>query len=253
MSEKKHTGFAALYELDRERESRKPPKDQDGSIPNTAASRNIKISGYPQEKVASKLATDQPLVASLLATELNSAASHNIKSKKDRHLKSQLNVRLDANLLMEIRVYCVQAGIEAQEFISLAASHYLQTHVASKLAHDDMMIYKTHDDIIMAYERLSIQKWTRRDDREGQKYNGTDIRLIEMALILTIERKLRGNTSKQPIKSFSYFTQEIDLILEQKRTGELPSAIDEYYRYVMSSWEKRIRPLRDEKWRKGNL
>ncbi|HNG96567.1 MAG TPA: hypothetical protein PLB32_27435, partial [Acidobacteriota bacterium] len=92
---------------------------------------------------------------------------------------------------------------------------------------------------------------TRRDDRDGLRYNAVDSKLVDIAIISTVEKKLRGNTSKQPVKSFNYFTQEIDLLLEQQRCGELPAALDEYHKYVLSTWEKRIRKVRDEKWGKG--
>ncbi len=124
----------------------------------------------------------------------------------------------------------------------------LGVNVVNKLTHDDMMIFKTHEDIIMRFELYTNRKWTRRDDREGVRYNDTDIRLIEIAFIATIDKKLLGNTAKQPIKSFNYFTTEIDLLIQQQRDKELPANLDEYHKYVLSTWDKRIRKLRDAKW-----
>ncbi|HNB74250.1 MAG TPA: hypothetical protein PLS70_24240, partial [Acidobacteriota bacterium] len=64
----------------------------------------------------------------------------------------------------------------------------------------------------------------------------------------TVDKKLLGNTAKQPIKSFNYFTTEIDLLIQQQKDNELPANLDEYHKYVLSTWEKRIRKRRDSKW-----
>lgn len=219
--------------------------------------------------VASQPATFQQPVASQPATDLTMSQ---LQSSNPRTIKrpnqntsyeardlGKITIRLNKQLLNKINDFCYQNNIEKQYFFEIVASYtvdnvasqpatLLTRTVASQPAHDDMMILKTHEDIIMRYEAYTNQKWTRRDDREGQRYNQTDIRLIDIAFISTIEKKLRGNTAKQPIKSFNYFVAEIEAIIDQHQSGDFPVNLGDYHKYVLSTWEKRIRPVRDAKW-----
>jgi hypothetical protein len=47
----------------------------------------------------------------------------------------------------------------------------LPVKVGSLVPHDDLMIFKTHDDIIMLYRKFTNRKWTAADDRAGAKVN----------------------------------------------------------------------------------
>jgi hypothetical protein len=241
---------------------------------------NPQTSGLPVSDMASMLAINSTSMASMLAiSETYGLPSSERQRNEEKpevkiHGKPQnqpkigkyrrpnevaYTSRMDADLMRKIKSFCAEYDVTLQEFWTGLASHHLENMasllailriqpVASMLAHDDMMILKTCDDIIMRYQSMTGQKWTRRDDREGASYNDADIRLIEIAFITTIERKLRGNTAKQPIKSFSYFKTEIDLLIAQKKNGELPEDLSQYHKYVLSVWEKRIKPLRDQKW-----
>ncbi|MBX7223666.1 MAG: hypothetical protein K1Y36_27375 [Blastocatellia bacterium] len=181
------------------------------------------------------------------------------RPKVDKHRWPKETIRLNPSIVKKINILCAKLEIRKQDLWEILAVHLidlvdgkpstaLQKLVDGNPAHDDMMIFSTHEDIIMRYQTYTLQKWTLRDDRDGKRYNEVDFRLIDIAFISTIEKKLRGNTAKQPIKSFNYFTQEIDLLLNQHQSGELPAALDEYHKYVLSTWEKRIRKVRDEKW-----
>ncbi|MBX7219972.1 MAG: hypothetical protein K1Y36_08495 [Blastocatellia bacterium] len=230
--------------------------------------------GYTNPVVATNVATSSPVVATNVATpqsggyKQHSTGGYKQPRSKDRHKyegKEQFNIRLDSAKSQKIKELCITLHMTQQEFWDVVATHIIELAatnvatlgqtfkglVATNVAHDDMMIFNTHDDIIMRYQRYAGQAWTRRDDREGVKYNGTDLRIIEIAFISTIEKKLRGNTAKQPIRSFNYFTQEIDLLLEQQQNKELPATLDEYHKYVVATWEKRIKPMRDAKWGKN--
>ena len=247
--------FASLFEAQQAKKA--VPLAQ---VKGTAGS---PIESLPADNLAaSKLAGVQTQIASKPAGESNSLPappSNSLPARLLHHQKAKVTIRLGPSMVQEIKVLCARANIDIQEFYEQAASRHLEYLLAqgygqppaSKLAHDDMMIFKTHEDIIMRYQTYTLQKWASRDDRDGQRYNEVDLRLLDIALISTIEKKLRGNTAKQPVKSFNYFTQEIDLLLEQQRCGELPAALDEYHKYVLSTWEKRIRKIRDEKWGKA--
>jgi hypothetical protein len=178
----------------------------------------------------------------------------------DRHAMPKETIRLKPDIFKQISFFCLERGITKQELWEILAVHLLNKIngmpstefdklVDGMPSHDDPMISQTTDDnIIMRYKELTGQSWTRRDDRDAKQFNGTDPRIIDLALVITIERKLRGNTSRQPIKSFAYFKPEIELLLEQQKSGDLPATLSEYHRYVMSAWDKRIKPVRDEKW-----
>ncbi|MBX7224240.1 MAG: hypothetical protein K1Y36_30275 [Blastocatellia bacterium] len=223
------------------RESERMAAEKQGSSSELVASH--------QSTVASFLATDTNKAARKLATHQESVASHRLKSG-DRHTKPQLNIRIDADLLHEIRVFCTSNKIKIEEFMSFAASHTLHTNAASFLAHDDKkkIIFKTHEDIIMRYERYSGKKWTNRDDKDGRRFNSTDIRLIEIAFISTIDKKLSGSTANFRVGSFNYFVGEIETLLDQQKSGQFPGGLEVYHQYVLATWEKRIRKNRDEKW-----
>ncbi len=271
MSEKKYTGFAALYALD-QKSNKKSSRDPLVAHPDVTAKKQnggqqeAQVSGQQVALVDSMLSTTQPAVDSMLSTAQSSGqqkiqvGGQQIKSRSgDRHQRKHETIRINEDILKRINIFCAQFGITKQEFWETLAVHHFEqfdkklstsfdTVVDSMLSHDDMMIFKTHDDIIMRYETYTNQQWTRRDDREGAPYNTIDIRLLEIAFISTIEKKLRGTTGKQPIKSFNYFTNEIDFLIDQQKNGALPANLDEYHRYVLSTWEKRIKPLRDSKW-----
>ena len=276
MPEKKYTGFAALYALDHPPADRKPGaptaparKTQEPSeIPETRGQHEVQTRGQQSGDVDSNLSTESNPVDSMLSTAstrgqqgIQPRGQQTGSTSYRQHKRKHETIRIREDILNKISVFCAQKGITKQDFWEILAVHYfaeqeqklstaLKEPVDSMLSHDDMMIFTTHEDIIMRYEKCTCQKWTRRDDREGRRYNQVDIRLIEIAFISTVEKKLRGNTAKQPIKSFNYFAGEIDNLLEAQKSGELPANLDEYHKYVLSTWEKRIRPLRDTKWPK---
>jgi hypothetical protein len=241
------------------------------SYPHIAdtGSQSVQPPGYPPEPVATHVPTGSDQMATHVPTRPKRRVATSSKSNlrlrtegKRRINERQISVRLDIDLLNKINTFCLEYGITAKEFWETLAVHAVEpgnpvaTHAFKGIVkwvagddHDD--IHACDDNIIMRYKELTGQTWTRRDDREARRYNGTDPRIIDIALVMTIERKLRGNTSKEPVKSFAYFKPEIELLLQQKKTSELPATLDEYHRYVMSAWEKRIKPIRDQKWGNG--
>lgn len=228
------------------------------------------------EPVVNLLTTESTNVVNLLTThqnqELTTSSEEQLttSSKLKTRLQKQsftyeqrgvelVGIRYPKETHYLIKELCLRYGIDKTEFFNSVVNYALSlpeielttllgVNVVNKLTHDDMMIFKTHEDIIMRFELYTNRKWTRRDDREGVRYNDTDIRLIEIAFIATIDKKLLGNTARQPIKSFNYFTTEIDILIQQQKDKELPANLDDYHKYVLSTWEKRIRKLRDSKW-----
>lgn len=175
-----------------------------------------------------------------------------LKGKKTKLVAIRLNI----DLIELIKSECQQSGETFTVFIESAAIQRLKQAAIQHSnpvynsppapPHDDILMID--DNIIRAHARFAIQPWSPRDDRVGRRFNGTDPRLIDIAMILTVERKLRGNTSRIPIKSFSYFVPELEGLIEDYRENRLPLSLDDYHRYALDAWERRIKPLRDEKW-----
>lgn len=275
-SEKKWVGFADLYAVQEQKKKRvnaKPTRVPSVSPDADGDAERGKSGGYTPRVVATNVATETPLVATNVATTKTGGYTKYEKGgytktrKGDRHKyddREQFNIRLSKDKARSINELCAKSGITKVEFWDLVATRILelvatdvatlgQTFpglVATNVAHDDsMMIFNTCDDIINAHARYAAKDWTPSDDRVAAVYNEADFRIVEIAMIQVVEKKLRGTTSKQPIKSFNYFIPEIETLLDQQKNGELPPSLDEYHRYVLTTWEKRIRPLRDEKWK----
>jgi hypothetical protein len=136
----------------------------------------------------------------------------------DRHAGNRVafNTRLRAELVKEIKHFCIENGLELQEFTEMAAIHLME-HAAShqvakpgsKQALDErnmMMLFKTSPSIINLYLQYNPEnKWKVADDYEAQQYNDKDIRLIELGIIRT-----QFNAGFKKINSFKYYVAEID-------------------------------------------
>lgn len=169
------------------------------------------VDSYPPLSVASY---PDPLVAS---------------HKKDRHRAGlvQLNTRIDPALSEQIEEFSKLHRLTKQQFVELAASHFMefvaskpQANVASELAHDDLKIWKTHDDIVIIYERVTGNRFQRRDDDVARGCNAMDRRLVEVAMLQTIL-----NARGRRINSFRYFADEIKNISDLGIDGQMLDAI----------------------------
>lgn len=142
--------------------------------------------------------------------------------KGDRHRgdKVPFNNRLSVETVNRIKHFCVDHGLEQQEFAELAAIHFMDAVDSqkvekpdSKIAFDDrelMILFKTSPTIINLYLRYNPEnRWKPADDYEGQRYNDKDIRLVEIGIIQT-----QFNARFKKINSFKYYTTEIDIALE---------------------------------------
>lgn len=159
---------------------------------------------------------------------------HNInKPKGDRHStdKVKVTIRHKQDFYQKIKDFCQNKDLQIQDFYELAASQYMEIvdgHQQHKVdghqlipptatnkdkwpSHDDLMIFKSHDDIIMLYKNLTGRRWTASDDRAAAKFNNVDRRTIELGMIQTyIQAKGRK------INSFKYFVPEIENIIDAK-------------------------------------
>lgn len=168
-------------------------------------------------------------------------------------------IRLPREIITEINVLIARLGLTKQQFWEGVAAHVLAIacgtspdglvrFCAARAAHDDKKT-KTHETIISSYTRFTAQPWTTRDDLQACRFNDVDPRLIDIAMIQVMDRKLAGRRGGDRIKSFAYFVPEIETVLEQAQAKELPHDLAQYHSYAMSTWERRIKPIRNQKWR----
>lgn len=179
----------------------------------------------------SLLPTTPPEPASKLATsrKVDSHRKRRVDSRKgDRHRgdKMPFNNRLSTETVNRIKHFCVDHNLEQQEFAELAAIHFMDAVDSQKAAIPDskqalddrglMILFKTEPSIINLYLQYNPEnRWKPADDYEGQRYNGKDIRLIEVGIIQT-----QFNARFKKINSFKYYTTEIDIALETPLSDE---------------------------------
>jgi hypothetical protein len=151
------------------------------------------------------------------------------------------NNRLSSETVSRIKHFCVDHGLEQQEFAELAAIHFMDAVDSqkaeasdSKIASDDrelMILFRTELSIINLYLQYNPEnRWKPADDYEGQRYNGKDIRLVEIGIIQT-----QFNARFKKVNSFKYYTTEIDEALAVPLTGE---TIDIMLRQGRRRWEQ---------------
>jgi hypothetical protein len=128
--------------------------------------------------------------------------------------------RIPPELDEKFRMFRAKRRLDLQEFYQLAGAHFLECvdahegeNVDALASHDDrdkMILFKTQPPIINLYLRYNPEnRWKPTDDFEGQRYNGKDVRLIEIGIIQT-----QFNARFKKINSFKYYTTEIDIALE---------------------------------------
>jgi hypothetical protein len=140
-------------------------------------------------------------------------------TKSDRHRgnKARYDNRIDPEILRQIKRFLIEQNMDQQDFAELSAVHFLR-HVAvhknenvdGRPSLDDrtrmMMVYKTSPSIINLYLQYNPDnKWKAGDDRAGEQFNKTDLRLVELGILHTLLR-----TERKRIHSFNYFVPEID-------------------------------------------
>lgn len=200
-----------------------------------ATSEDSQLSTKQDSQKATTLATQLPPASLLSTTPQTTAIRQAPKRKVDSHRKAKVdsrkgdrhspdkvpfNNRLSAITVNRIKHFCVDHGLELQEFAELSAIHFMDAvdsqkieNSASQLASDDrelMIMFKTEPSIINLYLRYNPEnRWKPSDDYEGVHYNGKDIRLIEIGIIQT-----QFNARFKKINSFKYYMTEIDIALE---------------------------------------
>jgi hypothetical protein len=189
--------------------------------------RNVPMVGTTDELVGTMVPTTGGLVGTMVPTSEN-VGTHHPRTfpprRGDRHSPSreQFKIRPDPEILRQVKQFCLDRKLTYQEFFERASMLYIDsvgTHqtgcVGTMGPHDDMMIYKTHDDIIMLYRELTGNRWKPADDRAATRFNDSDRRTIEIGLLSTLI-----NAKGKKINSFAYFIPEIEEALAVRLTDE---------------------------------
>lgn len=162
--------------------------------------------------------------------------------KTERHSKSRgrISLRPEAAILKKFKEFCVKNEIDMQDFFELAGVHYIRNvdaHnveiVDAKTPTDDRrlkIIYKSSSSIINLYAKYNEKNsWKPMDDREAERFNNVDLRLIEAGIIIT-----QFNAGFKRVHSFKYYVSEIENLIAANISTETLDIMLENYR---RNWE----------------
>lgn len=276
MNDKKYFGMAALFDVERSKADRKldqaePEKLQDSSmwtptseewtptLTPTSDKWTPTLTPTPAD-FSQEVDAHKPNIFAEVDAHIDEVDAHKPAQRSDRHTpdKIRVSLRYRRDLHRKIMEFCARHGLPLQDLHELAITEYMQkvdahidevgVHKNSKWTpHDDLMIiYKTHDDIIMLYRKLTNRKWTASDDRAATRFNDTDRRLIEIGMIHTVL-----NAKGKKIHSFAYFIPEIDLVTNLHIDN---SNLDVYLkarRAMLEKWQQKQQQREEKKQEKA--
>ncbi len=160
-----------------------------------------------------------------------------VKYEKQR-TTDRLSLRPDVGILRKIKVYCAENDFTLTEFFEIAAIQLIdldaqrQKDLGVKTPLDDRRrdyLYKTNPRIINLFREYNKifnpqTDWKPKDDAVGVKYNGIDLRVIELGIIQTQSNILEGESDTKP-ERFKYYTREIDKLNSLSYSEQLLDAI----------------------------
>ncbi len=184
--------------------------------------------GYPQglkvdiaaKSVDIPISTNEPSTDISISTKVKNGYPQKEDidiHKRDRHASNRIAffARIAPDINKQIAMFLIEHRIEKQDFLERAAIHFMEfvdiqksEKVDIKISLDERrkMIWVTSPIIINLYlSYLPDNQWKARDDREASKYNGVDIRLVELGILHALLR-----TEHKRIHSFKYFVEEIE-------------------------------------------
>jgi hypothetical protein len=213
--------------------------------------RAAEVASQPATEHASQLpppstlptAAPEPASRQAIRRKVDSHRNKRVDSRKgDRHTSDKVpfNNRLSADVVRQLKHFCIEHGMEQQEFAELAAIHFMeyvdshqQQPVDSTLASDErdlMILFKTNPSIINVYIQYNPEnRWKPADDAEGKRYNTADLRLVEFGIIQT-----QFNARFKKIHSFKYYTTEIDIAIETPLASD---TIDIMLKHSRRRWQ----------------
>lgn len=204
-------------------------------------------SGRPQaEKVDAHTIPVDAKTPTLKKVGVHSEKSGRPQNDRHRAGKTRIHFRMEDEQARAIKVFCAEKGIDLQEFFILAGVHFMEhvdAHknllVDAKTPHDDLMMWKTTDDIIIMYQKHTGNRWKTTDDQLGRTFNDVDARIVEIGLLTALFR-----VQLKRINSFKYFVPSIQEAIEMVTQARMTeSSLDEYLKYARG----KLRQLRQGK------
>lgn len=144
---------------------------------------------------------------------------------EEQRSTDRLSLRPNGELLRKFKVFCAEKNLNLTEFFELAGQHLISLDAQNEkdlgvlTPYDDLKIerlYKTSPFIINLFREYnkifnSQTDWKPKDDAVGVKYNGVDLRIIELGIIRTQANIYEAETEKETkISRFKYYSNEID-------------------------------------------
>ncbi|MBA3713932.1 MAG: hypothetical protein H0W76_15990 [Pyrinomonadaceae bacterium] len=228
-----------------------PTAEESGSPQITEQEPTTRETGLPQFKIVgahpvvvdAKEPTSELFVGAKEPTtersgslEVEIVGAHK-RHKNDRHIpgRTRHHIRLPVEISKAFRTFCIQQGIDLQDFVELAGSHYLEYVGAHKSAvvgakepieeRRQKIKWKTLTTIVNLYLKyLPGNHWKPRDDKEAERFNGTDLRIIEVAMIAVLIK-----TQQKRIHSFKYFVEEIEAAMDTELQEETLNVMYSHY------------------------
>jgi hypothetical protein len=160
-----------------------------------------------------------------------------VKYEKQRST-DRLSLRPDVEILRKIKVYCAENDFTLTEFFEIAAIQLIDLDAQKQKDLDVLTplddrrrdyLYKTNPRIINLFREYNKifnpqTDWKPKDDAVGVKYNGIDLRVIELGIIQTQSNILEGESDTKP-ERFKYYTREIDKLNSLGYSEQLLDAI----------------------------
>jgi hypothetical protein len=160
--------------------------------------------------------------------------------KKDRRSadKQKVNFYLHRAKVKEFSLFARQHDLTLTQFFEQAGVHFMEAvgvhkekHVGVNTPHDDhddLMIWKTDDDIIRRYRALTGNKWKPADDRLAREFNGVNPVVVEIGMVMALFR-----TKAKRINSFNYFLSPIREAIEETNIAKMgEQSLREYLQYA---------------------
>jgi hypothetical protein len=134
------------------------------------------------------------------------------------------------------KAFCKDYKMSMSEFVERAGASFIEmvgAHHKERVgahpdewwvSHDDLMINKKTDDIIIStYHNLTGRIWNPKDDRLGAAFNADDPRLVEIGMIAIFI-----NSGGKQINSFKYFCVHLREMIDDYLGAGTPSEMIDY-------------------------
>jgi hypothetical protein len=171
------------------------------------------------------------------------------KKYEENRATDRIGLRPNKEILKQFKVFCAEKDLTLTEFFEISGIKFIDLDDQMKNNLDDWttinnkqlkMMWKTKPHIIniyYAYNKFftSKVKWGAKDDKHGQIFNETDIKIVELGIIQTQANLASEGNINTTINGFLYYTNEIKKFLMYEDNPEMLDAILKINR---ENWQK---------------